>query len=264
MVKLHVRRVQAVELQDYAHWKNMAKVPDNVYKTASRNLDPGRRPGQKCGARPAIKQGRRRLPAGHVDWWYYAEKVKKARIRSPMMKKCCGHYFKLENVRQGFRPRHATLGLKFIERKDIPFIYSRRHGVRSSEADGAHVEHPRRCAALKQGGAWMSELRQQFKLAIAKTLVRWSPGIGNFSKPAGDGLADVARRVRAALFTNLDTALVCCRTPLTNRWPAHECGTRFCHSKSQIMENWATEPPQMLKRYARGTIRPAGAEYPTN
>ncbi len=97
------------------------------------------------------------------DWWYYAEKLKKAKydLDDEMLKP----YFKLENVRDGaFAVAGKLWGLQFVERTDIPKYHPDVQVFEVKEADGRHIGilysdyFPR---ASKRGGAWSSTFRTQ-------------------------------------------------------------------------------------------------------
>jgi peptidyl-dipeptidase Dcp len=257
MVKLRVERSKLLGYETHAHYvleENMAKVPDNVYKLLREIWTPavGRAKEEVAEMQAMIKQEGGDFPLAASDWWYYAEKVKKAKY--DLDEEMLRPYFKLENVRQGaFDLATRLWGLKFIERKDIPVYHPDVTAFEVQEADGTHVGilyvdyFPR---ASKRGGAWMSELRQQFKLD-GKDTRPVVYNVGNFSKPTGDKPSLMSLEEVETLFHEFGHGL---HGLLSNCTYKSLAGTNvardFVELPSQIMENWATEP-QMLKLYAR-------------
>jgi peptidyl-dipeptidase Dcp len=121
------------------------------------------------------------------DWWYYAEKLKKAKY--DVNDNLTRPYFKLENVRDGaFYMANKLFGLKFIPRTDIPTYHPDVRVFEAQEADGSHLGiiyfdyFPR---ASKRGGAWMNSLRDQIRLD-GKEITPVVTNNGNFTKPTAD------------------------------------------------------------------------------
>ena len=100
------------------------------------------------------------------DWWYYAEKVRKAQydLDDEMLRP----YFELENVRAGaFMLATKLYGITFEERTDIPTYNAEVRVYEVKEADGSHIGilytdyYPR---DNKQGGAWCGGFRAESKI----------------------------------------------------------------------------------------------------
>jgi peptidyl-dipeptidase Dcp len=186
------------------------------------------------------------------DWWYYAEKVKKAKY--DLDENMLRPYLQLENVRAGaFDVATRLWGLKFKELDDVPTYHEDVSVFEVTEADGTHVGvlyvdyFPR---ASKRGGAWMGEFRQQFRIG-GKEVRPVIYNVGNFSKPTGDKPSLLSFEEVETLFHEFGHALHgllsdCTYESLSGTNVARD----FVELPSQIMENWASEP-EVLKMYAR-------------
>ena len=184
------------------------------------------------------------------DWWYYAEKLKKAKYR--IDDNLIRPYFKLENVRDGaFYLANKLYGLKFIQRSDIPTYHPEVFEVQ--EADGSHVGilymdfFPR---SGKQSGAWMNNIREE----ITRDGKRIAPVVtnnANFPRPAGDTPSllnfDEVETLFHEFGHGLHGLLTRCNYQKTS---GNSIPMDFVELPSQVMENWVTEP-EMLKVYAR-------------
>ncbi len=239
---------------DFVLEENMANKPENVY----RFLDQLWKPALKIAKNEAkdlqemiYKEGKK-FELQPWDWWYYAEKVKKARY--DLDEEMLRPYFKLENVRKGaFTVANKLYGIQFVERTDIPKYHPDVKVFEVKEADGTHIGiyytdyFPR---ASKRGGAWMNSFRKQSRQGgIEMTPVICN--VGNFSKPVGDKPALLSFDEVTTLFHEFGHAL---HGLLSNSTYKKLSGTAvprdFVELPSQIMENWASEP-EVLKMYAR-------------
>ncbi len=186
------------------------------------------------------------------DWWYYAERVKKAKY--DLDEEMLRPYFKLENVRDGaFDVAHRLFGLNFKQRDDIPVYHEDVTAFEVQDADGTHIGilfvdyFPR---ASKRGGAWMSEFRQQ-RILDGKDIRPVIYNVGNFSKPTADKPSLLSLEEVETLFHEFGHGLHGLLSQCTYKTLAGtEVARDFVELPSQIMENWAIEPA-VLKMYAR-------------
>ena len=118
------------------------------------------------------------------DWWYYAEKLRKAKY--DLDDSALRPYFKLENVQQGiFTLAEKLYGVKFVERKDIPVYHPDVKVVEVTEGDGRLLGilymdfFPR---DSKQGGAWSGGFRNSY-YENGKRVIPFATLVGNFTKP---------------------------------------------------------------------------------
>ena len=239
---------------DYSLTENMAQNPDKVYTFLGQIWEPARRKAlQEAAEWEAL--GKKDDPSFKLqpwDWWYYAEKVRKAKY--DLDEESLRPYFKLENVLQGaFDVAGKLYGLKFVERKDIPKYHKDVRVFEVLERDGKHVGifytdyFPR---ASKRGGAWMNSFRDE-SIVGGKRIAPVVSNNGNFSKPTGDKPALLSFEEVTTLFHEFGHAL---HGLLMNVTYSTVGGAGmpidFIELPSQIMENWASEP-EVLKSYAK-------------
>ena len=239
---------------DFVLEENMAKNPEKVYAF----LHALWKPALKMAKKEAQELQAMIYKEGHDfklepwDWWYYAEKLKKAKY--DLDEEMLRPYFKLDNVREGaFTVANKLYGITFEERTDIPKYHEDVKVFEIKEADGAHVGilyvdyFPR---ASKRGGAWMNAYRKQSHQE-GKKITPVICNVLNLSKPTEDKPALLSFEEVSTLFHEFGHAL---HGLLSNSTYNSLSGTSvprdFVELPSQIMENWAAEP-EVLKLYAR-------------
>ncbi len=193
------------------------------------------------------------------DWWYYAEKLRKAKY--DLDDSVLRPYFKLENVQQGmFTLAEKLWGLKFVERKDIPVYNPDVRVAEVREGDGTVLGilymdfFPR---DNKQGGAWSGAFRGTF-YKDGKRIVPFATLVGNFTKPTAGTPSLLSIDEVLTSFHEFGHAL---NTLFTDsRYRSNFAPQDSVELPSQIMEHWVLEP-EMLKLYARhyqtGEVIPA-------
>jgi peptidyl-dipeptidase Dcp len=186
------------------------------------------------------------------DWWYYADKLKKAKY--DLDDETLRPYFELKAVRQGaFDVAGKLWGLKFEKRTDIPVYHPDVETFEVKEADGTHVGilysdyFPR---PSKRGGAWSSAIRGQSAMnGVKVTPIVYN--VGNFTKPTADKPSLITFEEAATLFHEFGHAL---HDLLSNVTYESLSGTNvprdFVELPSQIMENWAGDA-EVIKTYAK-------------
>lgn len=254
---LRVRKANLLGYKTHADFvleENMAKTPVAVYNLLNKLWTPALAMARKEAdeLQSMIYADGHNFKLAPWDWWFYAEKVKKAKY--DLDEEMLRPYFKLENVIDGvFMVANRLYGITFNERKDIPTYHPDVKVFEVKEADGSHVAilfvdyFPR---ASKRGGAWMSEYRQQFKLD-GRMITPVICNVGNFSKPTADKPSLLSFEEVSTLFHEFGHAL---HGLLSNCTYQRLAGTNvardFVELPSQIMENWASEPA-VLKMYAK-------------
>lgn len=239
---------------DFVLEKNMAKKPEKVYDFLSQLWKPALAKAEKEAEelQKMIDKDGKDFKLEAWDWWYYAEKLKKAKYA--LDDETLRPYFKLENVRNGaFTVANKLFGITFEEITDIPKYHQEVKVFEVKEADGSHIGllytdyHPR---ASKRGGAWMSSYRKQSRLG-GREVTPVITNVCNLSKPTGDKPALLSFEEVSTLFHEFGHAL---HGLLSNSTYQRLSGTAvprdFVELHSQIMENWAAEP-EVLKEYAR-------------
>ncbi len=256
IVELRQQKAELLGYPTHAHYVldvNMAKVPENVYdllnklwtpaiKRAKAELDEMQKLAKAEGATYKI---------GAADWWYYAEKVRKAKY--DLDEEMLRPYLSLDAVRAGiFNLTEKLYGLKYVKRTDLPVYHPECEVYEVQEADGKHLGilyldfFPR---PSKSVGAWCTEYRSQ-RIKPDGTFV--TPVVSivcNFSKPTGDKPALLSYDEAETFFHEFGHALHALFSKV------QYAGLRnvprdFVELPSQIMEHWASHK-QYLKEYAR-------------
>jgi peptidyl-dipeptidase Dcp len=239
---------------DYVLEQNMAKTPEAVYTRLNKLWKPALEVAKKEAAamQKMIEAEGNDFELEGWDWWYYAEKIKKAEydLDESMLRP----YFKLENVIDGvLMVANKLWGIQIVELENMPKYHPDVKVFEVKEADGSHIAilytdyFPR---ASKRGGAWMSEFREYSNMD-GKIQTPVIVNVGNFSKPTGVTPALISMDEVKTLFHEFGHAL---HGMLTKAHYPSISGTNvprdFVELCSQIMENWATHP-QVLKLYAK-------------
>jgi peptidyl-dipeptidase Dcp len=239
---------------DYVLEENMAKTPDNVYKMLYKLWKPGLKAAklEVKELQKLIKKDGKNFKLQPWDWWYYAEKLKKAKY--DLDEEQLKPYFKLENVRNGaFETAHKLYGITFEERHDIPVYHKDVKVFEVKDADGSHIGilyvdyFPR---ASKRGGAWMNAYRKQC-VVNGKEITPIVCNVCNFTKPTGDKPSLLTLEEVQTLFHEFGHALHGLLSKCTYRKVSGTDVPRdFVELPSQFMENFAIAP-ENLKSYAK-------------
>ena len=198
--------------------------------------------------------------AGHPiepwDWWYYAEKVRKAKY--DLDDEQIRPYFKIDNVVKGiFTCAHTLYGINFELLKGVPSYNPKVvKTYKITDADGALVGifttdyHPR---SSKRGGAWMNNIREQYFDAEGNEVRPIIVNVGNLPEYLS---VDDVQTVFHEFGHALHGLLTKCHYPGVS-------GTNvtrdFVEMFSQFNENWAFQP-WLLEQYAindKGEVIPA-------
>lgn len=239
---------------DYVLEETMAKTPAGVYGLLDKIWPPA-----LAMAKAEAKELQALLakdgiagPLQPWDWWYYAEKLKKAKY--DLDDEILRPYFELKSVRQGAFDTAAKLwGLTFTPRTDIPVYHPDVEVFEVKEADGTHIGilysdyFPR---PSKRGGAWSSAIREQSALDGRKvTPIVYN--VGNFTKPTAEKPSLITFEEALTLFHEFGHALHDLLSGVTYESLAGTNVPRdFVELPSQIMENWASDP-EVIKTYAK-------------
>ncbi|MBP1767122.1 MAG: peptidyl-dipeptidase Dcp [Candidatus Aminicenantes bacterium] len=260
LTKISVLRVKRANLlgykthADYVLEENMAKTPAGVYKLLNQlwgpSLDMAKTEAKELQALVDKEGGSFKLEPW--DWWYYAEKLKKAKY--DLDDEILRPYFELKAVRQGaFDVAGKLFGLRFEPRADIPVYHPDVEVFEVKEADGTHVGilytdyFPR---PSKRGGAWSGSIREQC-VRDGRKVTPINFNVGNFTKPTAEKPSLITFEEAQTMFHELGHAL---HDLLSNVTYESLAGTNvprdFVELASQIMENWAGDP-EVIKTYAR-------------
>ncbi len=254
MAALRVERANLLGFKTHADFvleQNMAQTPAAVYDFLHKLWEPALKNAAKEREemQKIIRKDGGNFALAPWDWWYYAEKVRKAKY--DLDENELRPYFKLENVRQGaFEVARRLYGLQAVERKDISTYSDEVTVYEVKREDGTHVGllytdyFPR---PGKRAGAWCGGFRDQERRngAMVTPLVT---NVGNFSRPTGDKPALLSPDEVRTLFHEFGHALNALLQNQTYR--TLSVPRDFVELPSQIMENWAFEP-EVLGLYAR-------------
>lgn len=200
------------------------------------------------------------LPAGSKieqwDWWYYAEKVRKAKY--DLDENEVKQYFEAENVVNGmFRAANILYGVNAEELQGVPSYNPECvKTYKLTYDDGSLIGilttdyYPR---PSKRGGAWMNNVREQYMDAGGNDVRPIIVNVGNLSEYMSiDEVQTVFHEFGHALHGLLSR----CRY----RSVSGTAVTRdFVEMFSQFNENWAFQP-ELLAQYAKndkGEVIPA-------
>ena len=197
--------------------------------------------------------------AGHAiepwDWWYYAEKVRKAKY--DLDDDQIRPYFKIDNVVKGiFTCAHTLYGINFELLEGVPsYNPAVVKTYKITDADGALVGifttdyHPR---SSKRGGAWMNNIRDQYVDAAGNEVRPIIVNVGNLPEYLS---VDDVQTVFHEFGHALHGLLTKCHYPSVSGTSV----TRdFVEMFSQFNENWAFQP-WLLEQYA---VNDAGEVIP--
>ncbi|HEX3008966.1 MAG TPA: M3 family metallopeptidase [Bacteroidales bacterium] len=256
MVKLRAQQAHMLGFDSYAAYiidDNMAKTPQTVDEFLMKLWAPAL-PMAKLEVAEMQKiidkeGGKFKLAAW--DWWYYAEKVRKAKY--DLDDSALRPYFSLSNVRDGmFMVANKLYGITFTQRKDLPVYGNDVETFEVKEADGKHLGvlyldyFPR---AGKDAGAWCTD----FRSAVTEGDKRTDPIVSivcNFTKPAAGGPSLLNWDEATTLFHEFGHGLHGLFTQGKYHRTAGDVPRDYVELPSQVMENWAGEP-EVLRAYAK-------------
>lgn len=257
MVNLRLRRAQLLGYKTHAHYildRRMAKEPEAVYDLLNRLWTPAleRAKDERDEMQKWIDEEGGDFKLEPWDWWYYAEKIKKARY--DFDDEALRPYFELDNVRAGaFEVAHRLFGITFVERDDIPVYHEDVEAFEVLDADGSHIGiyyadyFPRES---KRGGAWMDAFRKQSRMG-GKEVTPIIYNVGNLTKPTEDTPSLLSLDDVNTLFHEFGHALHGLLSDVEyEKLSGTAVAWDFVEMPSQVIENWATEP-EVLALYAR-------------
>lgn len=257
MVNLRLDRANLLGYKSHAAYvldEQMAKNSENVYTLLNKVWTPAieHAKEERAEMQKLIDAEGGNFKLASWDWWYYADKVKKAKYN--LDENELRPYFEVNNVIKGvFNLATSLFGITFEERNDIQKYHPDVKIFEVKEADGEHIGilytdyFPRES---KRAGAWMDELRRQYK-DNGKMITPLIYNVGNLSKPIGDKPALLSIDEVETLFHEFGHALHGLLSNCTyESVAATETPRDFVEFPSQVMENWALHP-DVLKTYAK-------------
>ncbi len=254
IASLRVERSHLLGYDDFAGFvleRTMAKTPEKVFTFLNQVWDAAL-PVAKAEAaaqQELIKSEGGKFKLEPWDWWYYTEKIKKAKF--DLDDEATRPYFKIDNVMEGmFYVANQLYGLTFTKRTDIPKYHP---DVNTFEVtrEGKHVgilmidNYPR---ASKRGGAWCGAFRGQRRDIDGKMIYPVVTMVTNSTPPTADKPSLLTSDEASTLFHEFGHAL---HNLLSNKtYTGSSLPRDFVELPSQIMEHWVLEP-EVLKVYAK-------------
>jgi peptidyl-dipeptidase Dcp len=267
IANLRVERSKLLGYKSYADFvleRNMAKTPERV-KEFLGQVWAAATPVAKAEAeaqQEIIRKEGGKFKLEPWDWWYYSEKIKKAKY--DLDDEITRPYFKIDNVIEGmFYVANQLYGLEFSTRTDIP-KYHPDVNTYEVKRNGEHVgilmidNYPR---ASKRNGAWCGAYRGQSRDINGKMITPVVTMVTNSTPPSSDKPSLLTADEASTVFHEFGHAL---HQLLSNSTYPGVSGTSvprdFVELPSQIMEHWVLEP-EVLKVYAKhyktGEVIPA-------
>lgn len=254
IITLRARRAKLLGYNNHACLTlepRMAKTPENVFNLLdnlwARAIKVASKERDEMQKIIAGEGGRFKLEP--YDWWYYAEKLRKAKY--DLDDNELRPYFRLENVIDGvFSVANKLFGITIEEINECPLPHPEALAYEVKEADGKHLGvlyldfHPRNS---KQQGAWCGTYRSHH-VVDGKEVAPVVTTVYNFTRSTGDTPALLSLEEVSTFFHEFGHALDALLNKATynNTFIAWD----FVELPSQLMEHWATEP-EVLKMYAR-------------
>ena len=257
LASLRYQRASLLGYKTHAHFvleNATAKTPENVFKLLDK-VWPAALKQAKAEAADMQKMidaegGNFKLAAW--DWWYYAEKIRKARY--DLDAAATKPYFSLEATLKGvFYTAEKLWGVTFKERNDLPKYHEDVRTFEMYDKDGSYVgifmtDHFVR--ESKRGGAWMSSFRKQYRM-YGEDVTPIIYNVLNYPRPVGDKPTLLTFDQASTLFHEFGHAI---QGLLSDGYYRSQTGTAlprdYVEYPSQVMENWMAEP-EVLANFAR-------------
>ena len=256
IVDLRQQKAEILGYPTHAHFVvdvNMAKTPDKVYELLNQLWTPALKvaKAERNEMQKMIDAEGGKFKLSAADWWYYAEKVRKAKF--DLDEEMLRPYLSLEGVKQGiFNLTEKLYGLKYKKLTDIPTYHPEAEAYEVLEADGKHLGilyldfFPR---ASKSGGAWCTGFRDYKEKPDGTVQTPIVSIVCNFTKPTESTPSLLSYDEAETFFHEFGHAL----HGLFSKVKYHglqNVPQDFVELPSQIMEHWASNP-LYLKEYAK-------------
>jgi peptidyl-dipeptidase Dcp len=256
LVSLRDEKAKLLGFTNYASYvidENMAKTPEMVYQFLNKLWVPALEKAKKerDDMQAIIDKESGKFKLQSWDWWYYSEKVRKARydLDEAELKP----YFSLDNVQKGmFYVANNLYGITFEKRNDLPVYHPEVVAYEVKDKDKSHLGvlymdfHPR---DGKRVGAWCTtygsrQYRNGKKIDPIVSMVM------NFTRPTGNAPALLSFEEVTTAFHEFGHALHRLFADGPYDRTSGNVPRDFVELPSQVDENWAAEP-QVLKAYAK-------------
>ncbi len=213
IIALRSRKATLFGFKNYAEFalsRRVAGTPENVSKLLTKLWQPAlaRAKSELAEMQALADREGATFKLASWDWWFYAEKVRKARYDLDDQE--LRPYFELGRVQQGaFDVAHKLYGIRFVLRRDVPTYHEDVKVFEVLDADGTHLGlfytdfFPR---ASKRGGAWCGTYRDSHR-RNGKKVYPVVNNVGNFSMPTAGKPALLSFEEVTTLFHEFGHAL---------------------------------------------------------
>ena len=256
MVLIRDEKAKMLGFKNFASYvidENMAKTPEIVYQFLDKLWVPAlaKAKSERDDMQAIIDKEGGKFKLQSWDWWYYSEKVRKARYNLDEAE--LKPYFSLENVQNGmFYVANKLYGITFEKRNDFPVYHPEVVAYEVKDKDKSHLAvlymdfHPR---DGKRVGAWCTTYGSR-QYRDGKKIDPIISMVMNFTRPSGNAPALLSFEEVTTAFHEFGHALhrVFADGPYDRT--SGNVPRDFVELPSQVDENWAAEP-QVLKAYAK-------------
>jgi peptidyl-dipeptidase Dcp len=266
MCKLRVQKAKIFGFDNYADYVldvNMAKDSKTVDKFLIDIFNPAQQLAKKelAEMQAIAKAEGANFKLEGWDWWYYAEKLRKAKY--DFDENYIKPYLTVDNVRNGmFMAANKLYGITFTQNTNLPVYYPGVETYEVKEANGDFLGilyldyYPRES---KSGGAWCTEFRTSGHDIDGKKIYPVISLVMNFTPASGDTPALLTWDETETMWHEFGHSL---HAFFSDGLYTRTCGNvphDYVEMPSQIMENWVAEPEVIriyAKHYKTGEVMP--------
>ena len=222
--------------------KELAEMQQMVFDSAKAYIEEKGETTQD--SKPLIIEG--------CDWWYFAEKLRKAKY--DFDENYIKPYLSIDNVRNGmFMAANKLYGITFTQNTNLPIYYPGVETYEVKEANGDFLGilyldyYPRES---KSGGAWCTSFRESGHDINGKKIYPVISLVMNFTPASGDTPALLTWDETETMWHEFGHSL---HAFFSDGLYSRTCGNvphDYVEMPSQIMENWVAEP-EVIRMYAK-------------
>jgi peptidyl-dipeptidase Dcp len=257
MCKLRVQKAKLFGYDNYADYVlavNMAQDSKTVDKFLIDIFNPAQQLAKKelAEMQAIAKAEGANFKLEGWDWWYYAEKLRKAKY--DFDENYIKPYLTVDNVRNGmFTAANKLYGITFTQNTNLPVYYPGVETYEVKEANGdflgiLYMDYfPRES---KSGGAWCTSFRESGHDINGKKVYPVVSLVMNFTPASGDIPALLTWDETETMWHEFGHSL---HAFFSDGLYTRTCGNvphDYVEMPSQIMENWVAEP-EVIRMYAK-------------
>ncbi len=257
MLKLRVQKAQLMGFDNHANYVldvNMAKNAPAVDKFLIDIFNPAQQLAKRelAEMQAIAKAEGTNFKLEGWDWWYYAEKLRKAKY--DFDENQIKPYLTVDNVRDGmFMTANKLYGITFTKNTNLPVYFEGVETYEVKEANGDFLGilyldyYPRES---KSGGAWCTSFRESGRDINGKRIPALVSLVMNFTPPAGNTPALLTWDETETMWHEFGHSL---HAFFSDGLYDRTCGSvprDYVELPSQIMENWVAEP-EVIRMYAK-------------